>query len=118
MFNNPVWRLWPIPVVVVVGAIVLFLFATYSLVIRPRLHLKSIPGPWWAPYSRLWLFKTLASEDSPNRYIEVNDKYGTSDSLKFVQQCPTPRYCFSSMFLELFTSRSSVAYRSEPFAHQ
>lgn len=59
--------------------ILLFCVAFYRLSTRRFLHLRKIPGPWWAPYTRLWLFKTLASEDSPNRYIQVNEQYGMSD---------------------------------------
>ena len=84
-FDIPVSRLYQSPVIV--GAIALFSFALYiGLIIRTLLHLRQIPGPWWAPYTRLWLSKTLASEDSPNRYIEVNEKYGMSISQKIVQQ--------------------------------
>ena len=59
------------------GAVILLALAAYKLVVCPYRHLQDIPGPWWAPFSRLWLFITLASEDSPNRYIAVNDQYGT-----------------------------------------
>ena len=52
--------------------------AAYHFVVYPYRHLQGIPGPWWAPFSRMWLFMTLASEDSPNRYIDVNDRYGMS----------------------------------------
>ncbi|KAL8902778.1 MAG: hypothetical protein Q9207_004386 [Kuettlingeria erythrocarpa] len=58
------------------GAVILLSLAAYKLLVHPFCHLKDVPGPWWAPYSRAWLFMTLASEDSPNHYVAVNDKYG------------------------------------------
>lgn len=75
---------------ITIGAVVLFSFALYYLIIRPQLRLRQIPGPWWAPFTRLWLFKTLASEDSPNRYIEVNEKYGMSGLEHIYQYCIVP----------------------------
>lgn len=39
-------------------------------------HLPTVPGPWWAAYTRLWLVKTLASGVSSSRFVEVNSTYG------------------------------------------
>lgn len=39
-------------------------------------HLQSIPGPFWAAYTRLWLCMTLASGDSARIFVDVNKKYG------------------------------------------
>ncbi|KAL8848824.1 MAG: hypothetical protein Q9221_006163 [Calogaya cf. arnoldii] len=58
------------------GAVILLSLAAYKLVVCPYRHLKGVPGPWFAPFSRAWLFITLASEDSPNRYVAVNDRFG------------------------------------------
>ena len=58
--------------------IILFCYSVYRLVARRFFHLSGFPGPRWAAFSRIWLLRTLASEDSPSRYIEVNERYGTS----------------------------------------
>uniref|UniRef100_A0A093VCR3 Pisatin demethylase n=1 Tax=Talaromyces marneffei PM1 TaxID=1077442 RepID=A0A093VCR3_TALMA len=39
-------------------------------------HLSTIPGPWWASYTRLWLCKTIAAGDSAQVFVNVNKKYG------------------------------------------
>ena len=39
-------------------------------------HLRGIPGPYGATLSRLWLLKTLASEDCSNIYVQLNQRYG------------------------------------------
>ena len=39
-------------------------------------HLQTIPGPFWAAYTRLWLCMTLASGDSARIFVDVNKKYG------------------------------------------
>jgi hypothetical protein len=57
-------------------AVLIFCWYAQTLITRRFFYLGNIPGPWWACYTRIWLFKTLASEDSPNRYIETNEKYG------------------------------------------
>lgn len=59
---------------------VLALFFVVLYIIRALawrfLHLRSVPGPRWAAYGRLWMIKTLASGDSATRYVEVNKHYG------------------------------------------
>ncbi|XRM37641.1 hypothetical protein ABZX51_001103 [Aspergillus tubingensis] len=45
-------------------------------IIRSTLHLRKIPGPWWAPYTRLWLFRALYSERCADIYLQVNREYG------------------------------------------
>jgi hypothetical protein len=71
---------------IALGAVIAIFYITYILVASRILHLKDIPGPWWAPYTRLWLFKTLASEKSHKRYVEVNDQYGQS-TISWVLVC-------------------------------
>ncbi|KAL8769420.1 MAG: hypothetical protein Q9209_004648 [Squamulea sp. 1 TL-2023] len=67
---------WLFTYPLIVGSLALLSLTAYKLLLQPFFHLYGIPGPWWAPYTRAWLFMTLASEDSPSRYIAVNDKYG------------------------------------------
>ncbi|KAL2450600.1 Cytochrome P450 monooxygenase ABA1 [Exophiala dermatitidis] len=55
----------------------ILLVGNVLLVLRNRFcHLASIPGPWWAAYTRLWLCKTIASGDSARLFTEVNKKFG------------------------------------------
>lgn len=54
----------------------LALYVVARLLTTRYLHLRGIPGPRWAPFTRLWLLKSLASEDSANTYVQVNRKYG------------------------------------------
>ncbi|KAI1075518.1 putative benzoate 4-monooxygenase cytochrome P450 [Whalleya microplaca] len=55
------------------------LFTVYVAVIssskRFRL-LAQFPGPWWAPYSRLWLVRTVQSGHSQKYFVDVNRKHG------------------------------------------
>lgn len=55
---------------------VLLLQLIYGSIIQAQFHLRSIPGPWWAAYTRLWLVKALASEKCAEHYLEVNKKFG------------------------------------------
>ncbi|OAR03043.1 hypothetical protein LLEC1_04273 [Akanthomyces lecanii] len=41
-----------------------------------RCHLRDFPGPSWAAYTRLWLCKTIASGDSAQIFVDVNQKHG------------------------------------------
>lgn len=66
-------RPWDV-LVILLGVL---LVGNILLVLRNRFcHLASIPGPWWAAYTRLWLCKTIASGDSARLFTEVNKKYG------------------------------------------
>ena len=75
-FDAVLNRLWQYRLTICL--VILFCYSVYRLVARRFFHLSAFPGPWWAAFSRIWLLKTLASEDSPGRYIEVNERYGTS----------------------------------------
>ncbi|KAF4634721.1 hypothetical protein G7Y89_g3383 [Cudoniella acicularis] len=74
LFDRAVSTLRQYPITI--STVVVFFLVAYTLIARRFFHLRNIPGPWWACYTRIWLLKTLASEDSPNRYIETNRKYG------------------------------------------
>ena len=39
-------------------------------------RLRSVPGPFWAAYSRLWLVRALASGESAKIFVDVNKTYG------------------------------------------
>ncbi len=41
-----------------------------------RKTLSSVPGPYWASWTRLWIVKTLASGNAAERFVEVNKRYG------------------------------------------
>ena len=38
--------------------------------------LSHVPGPRWASWTRLWIVKVLASGDSAQKFVEVNQLYG------------------------------------------
>ncbi|KAJ4158647.1 uncharacterized protein LMH87_009163 [Akanthomyces muscarius] len=44
--------------------------------VTARCHLQDFPGPSWAAYTRLWLCKTIASGNSAQIFVDVNQKYG------------------------------------------
>ena len=67
----------PVVVLAIVSSIVTRMYVGFR-------HLKEIPGPTWAPYSRFWLVKTLASGDSAQRFLEVNKKYGAHIHNNFI----------------------------------
>ncbi len=76
MYNNLVQEIYTYPII-----FTSICFALYSLISSfsyALFHLKGIPGPWWARYTRLWLLRTLASEDCANRYREIGEQYGMS----------------------------------------
>lgn len=60
------WTLMPI-----VATVIIVIW-----IIRSTLHLRKIAGPWWAPYTRLWLFRALYSERCADIYLQVNRQYG------------------------------------------
>ena len=39
-------------------------------------RLRSVPGPFWAAYSRVWLVRALASGESAKVFVDVNKPYG------------------------------------------
>ncbi|KAL8977082.1 MAG: hypothetical protein Q9205_007044 [Flavoplaca limonia] len=51
--------------------------------------LCKIPGPVWAVFSRIWLSKVLASGDSAEQLLEVNQQYGKTKGPIFRQQSLT-----------------------------
>lgn len=61
-------------------ALCLIVFLVFAKILRAVwirfFHLQSIPGPFWAAYTRLWLCMTLASGDSAKIFVDVNKKYG------------------------------------------
>lgn len=57
--------------------LLLIVILTVSSIITNSIHLRSIPGPWWARYTRLWLFNALYSERCAEKYMQINKKYGT-----------------------------------------
>ena len=66
------------PIVSFLTFIVIFILASvlHSVAIR-YLHLSQFQGPFWASFTRLWLCKALASGNSSERFVEVNQKYGS-----------------------------------------
>lgn len=62
-------------------AAVLILYVFCRLLATRYLHLRTIPGPKWAPFTRLWMLRTLASENSSRIYVGVNNQYGLYFSL-------------------------------------
>ncbi|KAK2758974.1 hypothetical protein FQN54_003072 [Arachnomyces sp. PD_36] len=48
----------------------------HSISVRFR-HLNQYPGPTWAPYTRLWLCKTMASADGANKWVAINKQFGS-----------------------------------------
>lgn len=62
--------------------LVLALSLTYKLFLwlnvfhLQRATLSTIPGPKWASWTRFWIVKTLASGDSAERFVQVNERYG------------------------------------------
>ncbi|RAH69244.1 cytochrome P450 [Aspergillus aculeatinus CBS 121060] len=66
------WQPWPLLLIIaVVGMLVSIVW-----MVRSAYHLRKIPGPWWAPYTRLWLFRALYSERCAEVYLQVNRQYG------------------------------------------
>lgn len=65
----------PSKAVLLFSVLCLIFHVLYTLYIR-HCHLAKIPGPFWAPYTRLWLSKTLASGDSARIWVDINQKYG------------------------------------------
>lgn len=61
---------WTLTGIFVVLTILIALFAFSSM------RLRHIPGPRWAPYSRLWLMRVLTSGNTIADLEEVNRKYG------------------------------------------
>lgn len=60
-------------------AITFFIVVTLVIsVIRSYNRLGSIPGPWLAKYTRLWLLQALRSEECAQRYLKASETYGTS----------------------------------------
>jgi hypothetical protein len=53
----------------------LLIFLTRKL-ITANFHLREFAGPWWAAYTRIWLCGTLASGNSAQIFVDVNDRYG------------------------------------------
>lgn len=47
----------------------------HSVVVRFG-HLSQYSGPAWAPYTRLWLCKAIASGDSADIFVDINKRYG------------------------------------------
>ncbi|EXJ89425.1 hypothetical protein A1O3_02492 [Capronia epimyces CBS 606.96] len=65
------------PLEVLFGGMVVLAVCRLLLTVRTRFfHLSSIPGPWWAAYTRLWLCKTIASGDSAKIFTDINKRYG------------------------------------------
>lgn len=58
---------------------VYFLVSTLHQIIANSLHLRQIPGPWWARYTRLWLLRALCAEHSSDHYMRLNQQYGRCD---------------------------------------
>ena len=64
-------------------------------------RLRSVPGPWWAPYSRLWLWRTLTSGESAYRYQRIGERYGekflfvTSNDYRNFGQRPCDMYSYT-----------------------
>ena len=54
------------------------IFALVKCVYTRFLHLRQIPGPSLAAWSRWWLIRAYASQDSAYRLIDVNQRYGRS----------------------------------------
>ncbi|KAM3503456.1 hypothetical protein MY11210_008711 [Beauveria gryllotalpidicola] len=52
------------------------ILATRKLV-TARCHLRDFPGPSWAAYTRLWLCRTLASGNSAQIFVNVNNTHGS-----------------------------------------
>lgn len=42
-----------------------------------KTHLSEFKGPWWAAYSRLWLFEALRSQRCNEIYMEASKRYGS-----------------------------------------
>jgi hypothetical protein len=51
-------------------------FIAARLLYTRFVHLRGIPGPYWAPFTRAWLLKTLASENAAHIYEKVNLEHG------------------------------------------
>lgn len=63
-----------LPVVLIVGLSLLFLYAVRTL--QQYWALSEFKGPWSAGFSRLWLLKANGSGKMNLAFTEVNDKYG------------------------------------------
>lgn len=69
---------WPIPNhhTVLLAILASLLLALGFVLAAPWLHLRNIPGPLWAAYTRFWLVKVLASGESAAKFVDVNKTYG------------------------------------------
>ena len=98
MFAGPLlYRETPISEFFPFGVACLAIYLSVRLLVTRYFHLNTIPGPWWAPYTRLWLLKCLASEDAANVYVRVNQKYG----LRLVFPCARTSKWFQELLPEL-----------------
>lgn len=80
-----------------------FLIWTRDLYVQHQ-ALSSIPGPGWAAWTRLWIVKTLASGESAQKFVEVNQHYG--ENLKLIPYFYAQR------------GRETGTYRAQPSYHQ
>lgn len=77
-------------------------------------RLRSVPGPFWAAYSRLWLVRTLASGESAAAFVDVNKTYGewtATDSLSRLLYCMAWR---GSRYSQSRKTRNRMFSRSGP----
>ncbi|QSZ32988.1 hypothetical protein DSL72_002572 [Monilinia vaccinii-corymbosi] len=56
--------------------LLLKLWFWFRILRRQLFPLDSIPGPKLAAWTRFWIVKTLASGDSAEKFVKVNDQYG------------------------------------------
>lgn len=75
-----------------------------KILYRQPSPLSLIPDPRLAAWSRFWVVKTLASEESAETFVKVNVRYG-----KLASQDPT---CYAD------ESRVFSSHRVEPYYHK
>lgn len=61
--------------------IILALYACYMLIQYVRDPLRTVPGPFWARFTRLWYLKAVIGGRFEHTNIDLHRKYGTSTLL-------------------------------------
>ncbi|KAB8342828.1 hypothetical protein FH972_022426 [Carpinus fangiana] len=56
--------------------LVLVVFHLLRVIYTRFFHLAHFRGPPWAPFSRFWISRTIASGDSAQIFVDVNKRYG------------------------------------------
>jgi hypothetical protein len=59
----------------------------YWVFVAATSPLRSIPGPFWARFTRLWFLQSLARSDFHQTNIELHRKYGANVLISSIFPC-------------------------------